>query len=85
MQIVQAAHAAIQATNLFPSSDPNLVVLEVENQADLVRASDRLKMSGIENAAFFEPDNDLGFTAAATAPLKHEQRRFLRGYRLLRD
>jgi hypothetical protein len=84
-QIVQAAHAAIQATNLFPSKDPNLVVCEVANIEELGRASDRLKNVGIDCAAFFEPDDDLGFTALATGPLKRDQRRFLKGFRSWRE
>jgi hypothetical protein len=82
---VQASHAAIQATNLFPSSDPNLVICEVSDVDELGRASDRLKSVGIPNAAFFEPDDDLGFTALCTAPLKRDARRYLKGFRLWRE
>lgn len=85
MQIVQASHAAIQATNLWPSHEPNLVVLEVADQADLVRTCDRLKDVGIDCAAFYEPDNDLGYSACATGPLNERDRRYLKGFRTWRE
>ena len=79
---MQATHAAIQATNLFPSSDPNLVVLECADRNALLRANEHLKSAGIDCALFFEPDGGLGFTALATGPIRGAQRRYLRGFRL---
>jgi hypothetical protein len=83
---VQATHAAIQATNLFPSHDPYLVVLEVRDQGELLAARDRLHDLGVDCAPFFESDlPEPGFTALATGPLGADARRHLRGYRLWRS
>lgn len=84
-QIVQSTHAAIQMTNLFPSRDPYLVVLEVENQHELLRAKVRLDEIGIECVPFYETDYDLGFTAAATRAVSQKERRHLKDYKLWRE
>lgn len=85
MQLVQASHAAIQATTLFPSHEPNLVVLEVADQVELIFHRDRLKDAGIDCAAFYEPDNDLGYTAVGTGPLDAAMRRYMKGLRSWRE
>jgi hypothetical protein len=81
-QLVQSVHAAIQAATLFPSQDPWLVVCQVPDAVELGRAKAHLETSSIDAAMFYEPDDDLGFTAIATGPIGREQRRALRRYQL---
>jgi len=81
-QLVQSVHAAIQATTLFPSREPWLVVCTVPDAGALGAAKLRLDAAGIDCSLFFEPDDDLGFTALATGPIAGPQRRHLRGYPL---
>lgn len=61
---------------------PNLVLLEVADVRALGKAVSDLKAQGIEITPFFETDDDMGFTAAATGPLGPEQRKLFRKYRL---
>lgn len=79
--MVQAVHAAIQATTLFPSTDPYLVVLAVESEPELLRLNHRLKAAGIDCAPFFERDHPAGFNALATKPLRPHEREHLAGIR----
>jgi hypothetical protein len=81
---VQAAHAGIQAAHAFPSSDPspNLVVLEVADGSHLARAVTAAQNADVPITTFFETDDEMGYTAAATAPLTREQSRIFRDYHL---
>lgn len=81
---MQAAHAGIQAAHAFPTDDPspNLVVLAVGDASALARAVTRARDADVPITTFFETDDDMGFTAAATAPLTRAQGRIFRDYRL---
>ena len=46
---------------------------------------DKLRAAGITHYEWTEPDNDLGFTAAATASIDGAQREALKNYRLWKD
>jgi hypothetical protein len=81
-QLVQSVHAGIQATALFPSREPWLVVCAVPDAATLRRAKEDLAESDIDSALFYEPDNELGYTALATAPITREKRKVLSRYPL---
>ena len=81
--MVQAAHAAIQATNSFPNVRPSLVVLEVEDASHLARAVTKARAAGIDITVFFETDDDMGYTAAATGPISDKSvRKHFRDYSL---
>lgn len=70
MQMVQACHAASEAA--FQTDAPELpthiVLLQCENKRELSEVALRLTHIGIEFKTFFEPDNDLEYTALATLP-----------------
>lgn len=79
-QAVQACHAALEAGFLFqrPQDHPHLVLLEVKDEGTLLDEQARLEAEGIPHAMFFEPDNETGYSALATAPLSREAGRAFR-------
>jgi hypothetical protein len=87
-QAVQAIHAAIEAARRFLPKEavhPHLVLCGVPDEPTLVREAERLEAFGIPIAKFHEPDRGNELTAIATAPLKGEDRRPMRRYKLLTE
>jgi len=87
-QIVQTAHATLQAGFVFemPAEISNLVLLEVENEAELKMISEKLYEIGICHYMFFEPDNDMGFSAIATRPVfEKKERNFFSKWKLFKS
>lgn len=85
-QTVQISHGAIAASLAFGSSakpHPNLVVLAVDDEPALLQAFEKLKAANVPCCLWREEDLDGQATAIGTAPLKGEQRRALRRYKLL--
>lgn len=86
-QIVQSAHAALEAGFRFERPDPDtthLVLIGAKDEEHLMNIQLHLNESGIEYELFFEPDID-SHTAIATKPLKGEERKALRKFRLMGD
>lgn len=83
-QIVQAGHACLEAGARFGllSSENFLVVLAVNSQEQLLEIRDDLDFAGVRSAMFFEPDEDMGYTAFCTEPLEEGKRRLFRRYKL---
>jgi hypothetical protein len=84
--MVQAGHACLEAARAFLPCDhehPFLVVCGVRDEVRLGRWLDRLREAGIRFCAFFEPDLGDQLTAAATEPLRGEQRHIFRDLSLL--
>lgn len=85
---VQVAHAAIAGTLAFGRPDeshPNLVVLVVENEAELMREFERLKQLGVPCCSWREEDMGGAMTGVATSPLRgRSERRHFRHLKLLR-
>jgi hypothetical protein len=79
-------HACLEAGARFPQSPEasHLVLLAVPFVLALCDALARLDTEGIRYAVFYEPDDDLGFTAACTEPLEEPHRRLFRRYPLWR-
>jgi hypothetical protein len=85
-QVVQTAHACIEAAKSFLNNDldhPHLVVIGVNNLHKLNAAVARLNEAGVGHRAFFESDLNEEMTAVCTEPVFGEQRRFFRKYQLL--
>lgn len=83
---VQAIHGAIAATNTFGEPNkthPNLVLCRMENESALLAAFNRLKSANVRCCAWYEPDQGDTLTAIATAPLREDQRKPLKRFRLL--
>ncbi len=84
--MVQASHACIEATKAFLPHNlehPNLVVIGVENEPELVRCAEKLDDLGVRFHLFVEPDKNNEFTALATEPVSGKTRRVFRDYQLL--
>ena len=86
-QIVQSNHASIEAARRIPTESkdiPYVVLVGVPDKSALFRVERKLRDAGVEHSVFYEPDNNMGLSALATAPLPQEQRRLLSNYRLWR-
>jgi hypothetical protein len=84
-QVVQVAHVCLEAGYRFgrPAGEScPLVLLGVPSEAHLRDAVTWLEASGARCATFYEPDDELGWTAACTEPLDHSCRRLLRRFPL---
>jgi len=84
-QVVQAAHAALEAGIVFGavSKEPSsLIMLTVPDAESLHRAKAHCEYCGIRSEMFFEPDWNYGHTAFATEPLIQSERHFLKGFPL---
>lgn len=79
-QLVQACHATFEmGLDLArQQQDPaHLVALAVPDRDRLLEEADRLRTRGVRHQMFFEPDDQLGFTALATEPLEAGRRSIL--------
>jgi hypothetical protein len=85
-QVVQSNHASYHVASLRgpDTGIPNLVTIGMPNLASIERVLRKLKSNQIPHYAWYEPDNDWGLTAIATAPLEadSEQRKVLANYRV---
>jgi hypothetical protein len=83
-QLVQVGHACLHAGATFPQPTlpAHLVVLAVPSGGALQDALDRAAARGIPYCVFYEPDDQLGLTAAASAPLTGAARQVFRRYPL---
>lgn len=69
-QMVQACHAAMGAGFDFRAEEhPHLVLLGVPDREALELWDESLRQLAIPRHLFFEPDDDMGHSALATAPL----------------
>lgn len=94
-KIVQAAHATFEAglkaghTGIKFDETTSLVLLEVHNEEQLLKAYQHVTTSGIDCALFYEPDDNLGYspshTAFATLPITQEHRHHFKKYRLFKS
>lgn len=87
-QIVQVGHACLEAGNKFkqPEGEPSyLVVLEVKDKDALLEAISRTNFYGVQITPFYEPDYDLGYTAACTEPVEGETKRVFKKYPLWKN
>lgn len=67
VQMVQCCHAALQAGAKFGvPAYAHLSLLAVPDRAALEDVSERLAYRGIQLTTFWEPDDDLGWTALCT-------------------
>ena len=86
-QIVQVGHACLEAGRRYMGSDeaPNLVLLGLASERQLLDALGRLDVRGIGYAAFHEPDDQMGYTAVCTEPLSAERGSAFQRMRLWRQ
>ena len=84
-QVVQACHAIQEADRVFPipAQTPNVIILSVEDEAQLRSVIQELTAHNIGHAPFREPDMGNQITAVATEPVHGSRRRLFRKHRLL--
>jgi hypothetical protein len=85
-QIVQVGHACLEAGRVFEQPpDSNMVVLSVGTEERLLRAVASTEQAGLRWALFYEPDDDMGHTAACSAPVSQpDTRRLFRKFEMWR-
>lgn len=83
-QIVQVGHACLDAGFKFQKPDEivNLVVVGIESESRLLSILEKMSLRGIQFALFYEPDEQMGYTTACTAPLTVAHRREFRNFPL---
>jgi hypothetical protein len=61
----------------------NLILFGLDNEAELIYTSDRLKAYQIDHIMFFEPDDGMGYSAICTRPILEKfERKFFNKYKL---
>ena len=85
-QIVQAAHACIEATKAFPSEEhPHLVVLSAKNEEFIFKVAKKLDAAGIQYRIFIEPDRNNEITALCTEIISGESRSVFKNYQCVKE
>lgn len=86
-QIVQANHAAYEVGTFGSTEDEtkSLVLCEVKNEQELLKAHEWIKSRGIDLVLFREPDIGNEATAMATLPLSNKQRRLMSRFPLWKE
>ncbi len=76
-KIVQLGHATWEAGQRFsnPGVISSLILLNADNEDDLVSIARKLDEKGIEYYMFFEPDNNMGYSALCTRPMSTNKER----------
>lgn len=84
VRAIQLGHACMELGKMLDSEEPiaNLILFEVQNEQELVRASSWLEDVGVKFHMFHEPDYDTGYTAIACEPLSGDQRVPFSGFKL---
>ncbi len=80
-QIVQVGHACLEAGNKFGKSG-YLIVLQVRSQDRLLEALEHVEQHDIKSVLFYEPDDEMGYTAFCTQTVVGEQRKYFKKYKL---
>lgn len=82
-QIVQACHASQESgfahTPMLEDPPVNIVLFQVENQMKLLDVASKLHLT---HKLFFEPDDQMGYTALATLPTKERKIKLFRRLKL---
>ena len=86
-RIVQIGHACYEAGKIFQDNVgiSNLILLSAEDGEDLINIANEIQEFGIDFFIFFEPDNDMEYSAICTRPvISTEEREFFRKWPLYR-
>jgi hypothetical protein len=86
-QVVQASHAAIEATRNFlecSSEHPHLVVCGANDESSLLKEHSSLEKQGIKSIIFYEADRNDEATALASKVVYGGQRQHFKDWKLLR-
>jgi len=85
--IVQSCHACLEIglklpEEKKPSRTSFLVLLQAKSEEKLVDIQEFLSEQNIVTSLFFEPDNNLGYTALATEPIYGDRRKLFKKFKL---
>ena len=83
-QIVQVGHACLEAGNKFkqPQRPCHLVLLAVSSEQKLCDTAAHIALAGIQYKIFYEPDDNMGYTALCTEPILGDSKHVFRRYQL---
>jgi hypothetical protein len=89
-KIVQLGHACHEAGKLLKHEEhketSSLILLEAKDEKDLKSIARKIDCAGIDFSIFFEPDNDMGYSAICTRPIiSDRERRFFSKWDLYRN
>jgi len=81
--MVQVGHVCIEAGREFLTPDNSFLVLcSVENEEELLAVEEYLGLRGIKSVKFWEPDDNMGWTALATQPVSGKDRKVFKRFQL---
>lgn len=88
-RIVQLGHACHEAGKLLPHQEhtepSTMILLSARDQSDLKSIAEQIDRAGIEFYMFWEPDNEMGYSAICTRPIiANRERTFFRKWDLFR-
>ena len=88
-KIVQVAHACHEAGKLLPHTEyrqvSSLILLSAKDEDDLMIIARKIDRAGIDFHMFYEPDNNMGYSAICTRPIFNQRERsFFRSWDLYR-
>lgn len=74
-QAVQAIHAGMAAVHKYGglTDETRLAMLDVKDEDELKRYAEKASEAGLDFEVFWEPDNNTGWSALATAPISRKQ------------
>lgn len=82
-QIVQVGHVCYEAGLKFNAKDNTyLVLFQSESEDELKEIESWLNFNEIDTHVFFEPDNNMGYSALCTQPVSGSLRKIFRRYKL---
>jgi len=85
-QVVQASHAAIEASKQYHSHEqehPSVIVLGMKTESKLEKFIEYVKEKSFEHKEFREPDKDNELTAVAVFPVSESDKELFKKYQLL--
>jgi hypothetical protein len=65
-----------------PECASNLVLLSVDSEECLLASVEKIETAGIRCVVFHEPDDDMGYSAACSEPVRGTLRRVFRSFPL---
>lgn len=88
-KIVQLGHACHEAGKMLDKDEhqyvSSLILLSARDETDLKSIARKIECAGIDFHIFFEPDNDMGYSAICTRPIVTDRERaFFRKWDLYR-
>lgn len=86
-QITQACHAALEAgfdTQRPGCNTTKLITLSIDSEEHLHEVSRKLELHNVGHHMFFEPDDNMGFSALATHPITGKERNHFKKFKLWR-